>query len=56
VEYQGAATALRDTWVALRAVMRSVLERVTLADLAAGELPAEVRAVLEQDDVWHARV
>jgi len=56
VEYIGAAVALRDTWVALRAVMRSVLERVTLADLAAGQLPPEVLEILDSADVWHARV
>jgi Rrf2 family protein len=55
VEYQGRAVALRDTWIALRAVMRSVLEEVTLADLAAGTLPESVRAHLAGEDVWQAR-
>jgi Rrf2 family protein len=56
VEYQGAAKALRDTWVALRATMRQVLERVTVADLAAGALPDDVRCLLFDDDVWRARI
>lgn len=56
VEYRGAAVALRETWVALRVVMRSVLERVTLADLAAGTLPDDVKAYLGADDAWRARV
>jgi DNA-binding IscR family transcriptional regulator len=55
MEYTGAAMALRDTWVALRATMRSVLESVTLADLASGKLPAEVAALLTDEDVWQAR-
>ena len=55
VEYHGPAIALRDTWIALRAVMRSVLEVVTLADLAAGTLPESVRAHLAGEDVWQAR-
>ena len=55
MEYTGAATALRDTWVALRATMRSVLESVTLADLASGKLPGEVAALLTGEDVWQAR-
>ena len=55
MEYTGAATVLRDTWVALRATMRSVLESVTLADLASGKLPGEVAALLTGDDVWQAR-
>ncbi len=54
VEYAGAATALRDTWIALRATMRSVLETVTLAHLAAGQLPAPVAGLLTED-AWHSR-
>lgn len=55
VTYSGAAVALRDTWVALRATMRSVLEGVTLADLASSALPGTVRGLLVDDDVWRAR-
>ena len=56
VEYCGPAVTLRDAWVALRATMRSVLESVTLADLAAGKLPDSVATLLEGDaDVWHSR-
>jgi Rrf2 family protein len=55
LEYSGAATALRDTWVALRATMRTVLEGVTLADLAAGKLPGEVSDLLTLEDAWQAR-
>lgn len=54
--YSGAAKALRDTWVALRATMRQVLERVTVADLAAGNLPDDVRSLLVDDDAWQARI
>jgi Rrf2 family protein len=46
VEYSGSAAPLRDLWIALRANMRAVLETATLADLARGELPAGVRALL----------
>ena len=55
LDYPGPATALRDIWIALRATMRSVLEQVTLADLAAGTLPDDVRGLLHGDDVWRAR-
>ena len=55
LDYTGAAAALRDTWVALRATMRAVLERVTLADLSAGKLPDDIGALLTGDDVWQAR-
>ena len=33
LDYQGTAVPLRDTWIELRAAMRGVLERTTLADL-----------------------
>ncbi|HEY7438331.1 MAG TPA: Rrf2 family transcriptional regulator [Acidimicrobiia bacterium] len=42
LEYRGAATRLVDVWIAVRASLREVLERVTIADLAAGKLPAAV--------------
>jgi DNA-binding IscR family transcriptional regulator len=53
--YTGAASALRDTWVALRATMRSVLENVSLSDLATGKLPDDVTGLLSSDDAWQAR-
>ena len=52
VEYAGTAAPLRDVWVAVRASLRSVLETVTLADLAAGELPTHVRALADDPDAW----
>ena len=38
----GAAEHLPEVWIALRASLRSVLENVTLADLASGKLPRAV--------------
>jgi Rrf2 family protein len=55
LDYPGPAAALKNTWVALRAQMRSVLERVTLADLVRGELPDDVTALLEDREAWKAR-
>jgi len=46
---------LRDVWVALRASVRSVLEHVTLADVARGELPPLVGELTRDDDVWVRR-
>ncbi len=40
--YAGPTAALTDVWRALRASMRSVLERTTLADVATGGLPGHV--------------
>ena len=55
IEYAGNAETLRDVWIAVRANIRSVLERVTLADLVAGELPAAVAALAAEPDSWAAR-
>jgi Rrf2 family protein len=52
VEYAGNAERLRDVWVAVRASLRSVLENVTLADVARGELPEQVRALAADPDSW----
>jgi Rrf2 family protein len=50
--YDGPASALRDVFVALRANIRAVLEDVTLADVAAGELPERVRELVRDEDAW----
>lgn len=55
VSYTGSAEPLRQVWIALRANLRAVLERVTVADVAAGELPEEVLALTRDEDAWHAR-
>ena len=52
VEYAGAAAALREVWIAVRGNLRAVLETVTLADLAAGRLPAEVSRIAADPDAW----
>ncbi|HEY7933492.1 MAG TPA: Rrf2 family transcriptional regulator [Solirubrobacteraceae bacterium] len=55
VEYEGSAKALQQVWVALRANLRMVLERVTVADVASGELPAKVLALTRDEDAWQTR-
>ena len=52
VEYAGSAERLRDVWIAVRANLRAVLERVTIADLASGELPLSVRELTSNPDAW----
>jgi Rrf2 family protein len=52
VEYEGSAERLREVWIAVRANLRSVLEQVTLADVASGELPAEVEELARDPDAW----
>jgi len=52
VIYTGSAEALRDVWVAVRASLRVVLERVTVAQVAAGSLPAEIRRLIADPESW----
>jgi Rrf2 family protein len=52
VEYTGPAVRLRDVWIAVRANLRAVLESVTLADLAAGNLPEEIGAITSDPEAW----
>lgn len=52
----GESEPLVSLWVAVRAALRSVLERVTLADLAAGELPPNVQALVDDADAWETRL
>ena len=55
LDYAGPAEALREVWVATRASLRSVLEAVTVADVAKGELPAVVRRLTRPPDAWFRR-
>ena len=43
LSYPGPAEHLREVWMAVRTSLRSVLEVVSLADLATGSLPPRVR-------------
>ena len=55
LEYVGPAESLVDVWIALRASLRSVLDAVTLADIAAGTLPDVVRAAVADPANWEPR-
>ena len=50
VQYSGSAQPLQELWIAARASLRSVLETVTLADLASGKLPPRIRKLAEAPD------
>lgn len=55
LDYPGGGEVLRTLWIATRASLRSVLEHVTVADLAAGTLPDQVGRLTEQAGAWHRR-
>jgi Rrf2 family protein len=55
VPYDGAAQALQQVWIAVRANLRAVLETVSLADLAAGNLPARIEKLAKDPEAWVTR-
>jgi Rrf2 family protein len=55
VHYGGAADALQRVWIAVRTNLRGVLEHTTVADVASGELPAEVESLAKEPESWLTR-
>ena len=53
--YPGASQALPRVWIAVRASLRSVVERVTVADVAAGRLPAAIEKLARDPEAWVTR-
>ena len=46
---------MRQLWIALRTSLRDVLEVVTIADLAGGELPRRIAKLTEDPEDWIGR-
>ena len=55
VAYTGAAEPLQQVWIAVRKNLRAVVERVTLADVAAGRLPEHVIELARDPEAWTTR-
>jgi Rrf2 family protein len=55
ISYPGASAALPRVWIAVRANLRKVVEQVTVADVAAGELPPDIDALAEDPEAWVTR-
>lgn len=51
----GVAAPVKEVWLATRAAMRSVLEVVTVGDIASGELPTVVQTLLADPEAWSRR-
>jgi Rrf2 family protein len=51
----GVAAPVREVWVATRAAMRSVLEAVTVGQIARNQLPETVAALLKDPSAWARR-
>jgi Rrf2 family protein len=52
LQYEGATEPLRQVWIAVRANLRAVLETVTIADIAAAELPATITTLTSDPEAW----
>jgi Rrf2 family protein len=53
--YDGAAAALPTVWIAVRANLRRVMERVTIADIAGGALPDSIQDLAKDPGAWETR-
>src|SRR3984893_1161789 len=53
--YPGASEALPRVWIAVRANLRQVVEHVTVADVAAGKLPAKIERLAKDPEAWLTR-
>jgi Rrf2 family protein len=52
VGYRGAAEALQEVWIALRASEREILDSVTVANVARHQLPKRVRTLVSDPGAW----
>jgi Rrf2 family protein len=55
IGYPESAAQLQRVWIAVRSSLRGVVENVTLADLAAGRLPARVEKLASDPESWLTR-
>ncbi|RVW00185.1 RrF2 family transcriptional regulator [Rhodococcus xishaensis] len=55
VSYGGPAASLQRVWIAVRVNLRSVLEGVTVSDIAAGALPEFVSELTADPGAWRRR-
>jgi Rrf2 family protein len=54
LEYPPSTQRLQDLWIAVRAVLRDVLEGTSVADLAAGHLPPSVEQIASAQSSWES--
>lgn len=54
-EYPGNAKDLTEVWIAVRASLRRVLEKVTIADLRDGRIPDDVLGLTRDEGAWETR-
>jgi Rrf2 family protein len=55
LDLPGPARAMREVWLATRAALRTVLDVVTIADVAGDTLPPVVATLLRDPEAWSRR-
>lgn len=55
LSYPAGTGSLQEVWIAVRAALRGVLDRVSLAEVARGELPAHLRPLVDDPEAWQSR-
>ena len=55
LEFSGSAKPMKEVWIAVRSTLRNLLEEVSLADVAAGDLPEHVAALTADPRAWVKR-
>lgn len=55
LEFSGSAEPMKEIWIAVRSTLRGLLEEVTLADVASGNLPEHVSALTADQRAWAKR-
>ncbi|MGH2907586.1 MAG: RrF2 family transcriptional regulator [Solirubrobacterales bacterium] len=55
LEFKGTAAPLQEVWIAVRANLREILEKVTLADVANNDLPSAISKRAGSEDAWVSR-
>jgi Rrf2 family protein len=53
--YEGSAEPLQRLWIAVRGALRSVVEEVTLADIASGRMPDRIEQLAGDPESWVTR-
>ena len=53
--FTGSAAPMKEIWIAVRSTLRNLLEEVTLADVASGDLPDQVAALTADPRAWVKR-
>lgn len=55
VDYNEAASPLQSVWIAARSSLRDIMEHVSIADLAGGQLPKPIAQRAADSDAWQTR-